>query len=263
MTTRASMSSNFGAAAEDYAKHRAGFPESLFERLASLGLCRAGVTVIDVGTGTGSLGRGFAGRGATVIGIDPDERLMQQARRLDAAAAVSTEYRHGTAERLPLPDAMADVVAAGQCWHWFDPPQAAREFARVAKPGGHVLVAHFDWLPLAGNVVEATEKLIEKHNPEWHLGGRDGFHPESIPHLRAAGFGHFETFSYEVDVPYTPEAWRGRIRASAGVGASLDPEQIRAFDAELGRTLSGSFPGDVLQVPHRVFAVIGESGRAA
>ncbi len=83
------MSINFGAAAEDYAKYRAGFPESFFDRLSGFGLCREGSTVVDVGTGTGTLARGFAKRGAKVIGIDPDERLLQQARRLDTAAGVT------------------------------------------------------------------------------------------------------------------------------------------------------------------------------
>ena len=82
------MSTNFGAAAADYAKFRAGFPESFFDRLSNLGLCTPGTTVVDVGTGTGTLARGFAARGATVIGIDPDERLTAEARRLDEAASV-------------------------------------------------------------------------------------------------------------------------------------------------------------------------------
>jgi hypothetical protein len=108
--------------------------------------------------------------------------------------------------------------------------------------------------------VEATERLIEQHNPAWRFGGGNGFHPESIPHLHAAGFAAFETFSYDVDVPYPHEAWRGRIRASAGVGASLPPEGVSAFDAALARLLETSFPVSVLRVPHRVFAVIATRG---
>jgi SAM-dependent methyltransferase len=254
------MARNFGAAAADYAKFRAGFPESFFDRVTALGLCSPGAVAVDVGTGTGTLARGFAKRGMTVIGVDPDERLTDEARRLDAGASVSIEYRQGTAEAIPLPSAVADLVSAGQCWHWFDAPKAAEEFARVIRPGGHVLVAHFDWLPLPGSVVDATERLIKEHNPAWHFEAGNGFHPESVPHLYAAGFRGFESFSYDVDVPYTPEAWRGRIRASAGVGASLTPEGVQAFDVALQRVLSQSFAGDVLLAPHRVFALIGKAG---
>jgi SAM-dependent methyltransferase len=250
-------SRNFGAAASDYATHRAGFPESLFDRLAALGVGVNGERVADVGAGTGTLGRGLARRGCRVSAIDPDARMLDQGRLLNAEAGVVIDDRVGTAEALPFKDGALDIVAAGQCWHWFDPPAAAREFARVTRPGGRVLIAHFDWLPLPGNVVEATEELIVAHNPVWRMGGANGIHVESLPHLTAAGFEAFEMFAYDVDVAYTPEAWRGRIRASAGVGASLSVEVVRAFDADLERLLAKRFPESILVVPHRVFALVG------
>jgi SAM-dependent methyltransferase len=251
------MATNFGAAADDYARFRAGFPESFFARLLALGVGVSAQIIVDIGTGTGTLARGFARNGCRVTGVDPDERMLDQARRLDEAASVSIDYRIGRAEAIPLPDEMADVVTAGQCWHWFDRPKAAKEFFRVVRPGGRVVVAHFDWLPLPHNVVEATERLIMKHNSKWRMAGGSGIHPESLPHLSAAGFSGFETFSYDVDVPYSPEAWRGRIRASAGIAASLPPAVVQAFDRELAELLKESFPAEVLAVPHRIFAVVG------
>jgi SAM-dependent methyltransferase len=254
---RRQMTTNFGAAAADYARFRAGFPDSLFDRLAAFGIGASGETVVDVGTGTGTLARGFAQRGCKVIGIDPDDRLLDQARQLDQTASVTIDYKIGYAEAIPLADDIADVVSAGQCWHWFDGPKAAREFSRVTRPNGRVVVAYFSWLPLPGNVVEATERLIIKHNPNWHFGGGNGVDFGSLPHLYAVGFSGFETFSYDIDVPYSTEAWRGRIRASAGIGAVLPPAGVEAFDAELALLLEESFPGDALHIPHRVFAIIG------
>ena len=250
------MKINFGAVAEDYANFRSGFPESLFARLALMGIGSEGQKIIDVGTGTGSLGRGFALHGAKVIGIDPDERLLEQAKKLDLAAGVAMVYKVGKVEALPLEDNVADVVSAGQCWHWFKGPIASREIARVTKPNGRIVIAHFDWLPVSGNIVEITERLIMKHNPSWHGSGGNGFHPESIPYLRAAGYDGFESFSYDIDVTYKPEAWRGRIRASAGVGASLSRRGIEAFDAELKHVVNEAFPEQSLLIPHRVFAIV-------
>ncbi|HVT37275.1 MAG TPA: class I SAM-dependent methyltransferase [Nevskiaceae bacterium] len=258
MSTMNPYGRNFGAAAADYARHRAGVPDSLFERLAQLGVGLPRQCITDIGTGTGMLGRGFARRGARVIGVDPDARMLEQARELDRAAGVASEYRVGRAEQLPLDDDALDVISAAQCWHWFQPELAAREMARACRASGRVAIVHFDWLPLPGSLVEATERLIEAHNPKWDLGGGDGFHPESLPYLRAAGFGAFEQFSYEVDVPYTPEGWRGRIRASAGVGASLSPETIAAFDEEHARVIAQRFAGETVLAPHRVFAIVGE-----
>ena len=251
------MSRNFGAAAGDYASYRVGFPNSLFQRLRAFGVGRPDQWIVDLGTGTGTLARGFAVNGSRVIGVDPDERLMAEARRLDQAAGVDVEYRTGTAETIPVDNDTADVVAAGQCWHWFNGKEAAREISRVVKAGGYVVVANFDWLPLPGSVVEATERLIESHNPDWHMGGGNGFHPESIADLWSHGFSEFESFSYDLDVHYTPDAWRGRIRASAGVGASLKPDAVEAFDNDLAQLLKSGFDAEYLQVPHRVFAIVG------
>jgi CubicO group peptidase (beta-lactamase class C family) len=122
-------SRNFGAAASDYATHRAGFPDSLFDRLAALGLGVNAEWVADVGAGTGSLGRGFARRGCRVTAIDPDARMLEQGRVLNAEAGVVIDDQVGAAEALPFDDNALDIVAAGQCWHWFDPLAAAREYA--------------------------------------------------------------------------------------------------------------------------------------
>lgn len=253
------MQIDFGATAHDYARHRAGFPDSLFDRLSAFGVGKAGQSVVDLGTGTGTLARGFARRGCKVVGIDPAAALLEQARRLDAAENLEIEYRTTRAEETGLPNASVDVVSAGQCWHWFDRARAAREVARILRPDGVIVIAHFDWIPLANNVVRATESLIELHNPAWKLAGGLGVHPKWLRDLGEARFRDLETFSYDVAVPYTPESWRGRIRASAGVGASMSEEKVQAFDQALAHLLATRYPGDLLQVPHRVFAVIARA----
>ncbi|MER5749039.1 class I SAM-dependent methyltransferase [Streptomyces sp. NPDC002088] len=249
---------DFGLTAKDYTQHRAGFPPQVVQRLTQLGVETEGRDVLDLGTGTGSLARLFAQAGARVTGIDPAAPLLEQARELDRAAGVEITYAVATAEATGLPDASFDVVAAGQCWHWFDAPKAAAEVWRLLRPGGHAVITHFDWLPLPGNVVAETEQLITTYNPAWSMGGGTGLYPRWLTDLATAGFGSIETFSFDLDVPYTPEAWTGRIRASAGVGASLPQEEVDKFSTELSAILRDRFPGDVLRIPHRTWAVVAD-----
>jgi SAM-dependent methyltransferase len=254
---RAPQTVDFGRTAGDYARHRAGFPPMLFDRLVALGLLRPGADVLDLGTGTGTVARQCAQRGATVTGLDPSPALLAQAQALDAAAGVAVTYVEAKAEATGLPDAAFDLVVAGQCWHWFDRPAAAAEAWRLLRHGGALALVHFDWLPLPGNVVAATEALIVKYNPAWKMGGGTGIYPRWYTDLRSAGYADVSGFSFDVPAPYSHEAWRGRIRASAGVAASLSPAEVETFDAELAAILAADFPDDPLAVPHCVSAVYG------
>ena len=251
------MAVDFGKTASDYATHRAGFPDRFFERLFKDRIVAKGDRVLDLGTGTGTVARGLAKRGCVVTGLDPSEPLMEQAKRLDGEAQISVRYVNGRAEQTGFPDASFEVVTAGQCWHWFDRSQVAREARRVLVPSGHLVIAHFDWLPLPGNVVEASEKLIKVHNPPWDGDDGTGIHPFWFADLSAAGFCEIESFSFDVSVPYTHEGWLGRIRASAGVAASLSADTVERFNTEHREQLARDFPDEPLQVPHRVFAVYG------
>jgi SAM-dependent methyltransferase len=251
------LRADFSKTASDYGRHRAGFPDEFFDRLTAIGILCAGMRALDLGTGTGTVARGLALRGCDVVGLDRSAPLMEQAAELDRGAGVVVKYVNAPAEDTGLPAAEFDLVTAGQCWHWFDRPRAADEARRLLKPGGRLVIAHFDWIPLPGNIVEATEKLIEKHNPRWKLGGGKGIYPDWPRDMAMAGFRSIETFSFDIDAIYTHEAWRGRIRASAGIGASLAPDAVAAFDEELRAMLAKHWPIDPMPVLHRVFAAIG------
>ncbi len=250
------MEIQFGRTATDYGRYRAGFPDSLFDRLAAFGVGQAGERVLDLGTGTGTLGRGFARRGCRVTGLDLSPELIAEARRLDREAGVETRYVIARAETTGLDDDAFDGISAGQCWHWFDRAEAAAEARRLLVPGGWLVIAHFDWLPLPGNVVEATEALILSYNPDWALDGGCGIYPAWPADVAMAGFEDIETFSFDLDAPYSHEAWRGRIRASAGVAASLPAETVARFDDDLAALLLSRFPEEPLAVPHRCFALV-------
>jgi SAM-dependent methyltransferase len=258
------LSVDWSRTSSDYARHRAGFPPSFFARLEGAGLVERGARALDLGTGTGAVALGLAARGMRVVGVDVDEGQLVAARRAAARDGVEIEFRRASAEDTGAPDASAVLVTAGQCWHWFDRGAAAREAMRVLAPGGTIVIAHFDWLERPGNVLEATMELAERHGATLHpVLARcqvRSFYPYWLDDLFDAGFVRIESESHDVEQRYTHEAWRGRMRASALIGATLEPARVEAFDGELAALLSARFP-DPMKVPHRVFVVRAKKER--
>jgi SAM-dependent methyltransferase len=235
------LSIDFGRTAEDYARWRAGFPDAFYDRLPSLGR-----RVLDVGTGTGIVARALLKRGYDVTALDRSRAILEKApgRRIV-----------GRVEALPV--RAFDAVTASMVWTWLDGARAAREIRRALRPGGLLVVAHFDYLPLPGTVVEATEQLITRHNPKGFVGLDYDPHRNAGDHLPTAGFEIVDSFIFEVGVPYTHEGWRGRFRANASIGASLPPDAVARFDAEHAAMLRARFSAEPLSTPHRVCAIIG------
>ena len=251
------MTVDFGPTAADYARYRSGFPPEFFTRLAALGVGLPGQRIADLGTGTGVLARELATAGCVVTGVDVAPELLAQARELDAAAGAEVTYRVAPAEETGLPAGAWDVVTAAHCWHWFDAPRAVEEVRRLLVPGGTVVLCSRDYVLEPGNVCAASEDLILAYNPGWPMAGSPGTHDEWAADLD--GFADLTTFTFDVDVSYTHEAWRGRMRSSNGVGATLSAGRVAAFDDDLARLLREKFPEDPLPVPHRVFAMIARA----
>jgi SAM-dependent methyltransferase len=253
------MTVDFGRTASDYGAYRAGFPGEFFSRVRAMGAGLAGQRVVDLGTGTGVVARGFARAGCVVTGIDPAPTLLREAQRLDAEATVEVSYRIGRAEDTGLEAGSWDVVAAGNCWHWFDRPRAAAEARRLLVPGGALLMCHLSYLALPGNVCSVADALILERNPAWSKVGETGIYPAWTVDAAGAGFVGLETFSFDLIIPYSHQAWRGRMRTSSGVGASLPDPVVADFDAALAHVLAERFPSEPLAIPHRVWALIARA----
>ncbi len=249
------MSIDFGRTAHEYARHRAGFPPMFFDRLVEDGSVHAGDVVLDLGTGTGTLARGLAQRGCEVTGLDHSAPLLAQAAEMDAAAGVRVTQVRARVENADFPAASFDVITAGQSWHWFERPRTAALSRRWLRPGGRLLIAHFDWLPLSGNIVQDTERLILACNPGWTLHSGSGLYPAWLKDVAEAGFADLRTYSFDLDVAYSHVDWRGRIRASAAIGATLDEAKMRRLDADLASMLATRHADEPLAVPHRVWVL--------
>jgi SAM-dependent methyltransferase len=252
---------DFGKTSTDYAKYRAGFPQSFFDRLAAQKLVKPAengappARVLDLGTGTGTIARKLAGAGFDVCGLDIAQNQLDAAAKMAEAEGVSVRFIPGTAEKTGQPDGSFDYVTAGQCWHWFDPAAALAETKRVLAPGGRLVLAYFDWVDDCPPVQEMY-RLRAKYNPSWNVAGvwPFGSYPTGPGSMTFEGMKSVGAFDYTEDVFYTHEGWRGRMRSYSGIGGSLPAAAVEAFDAEFAAVLKDKLPQEPLAVPHRLWA---------
>ena len=119
---------SFDAAVAAYTSGRPSYPEDAVRFLIGT----KPLDVVDLGAGSGKLTGVLVAEGHRVTAVEPLDgmRAALQA-ALPAVRAIA-----GSAERIPLPDAVADAVLVAQAWHWFDPIAASAEVARILRPGG-------------------------------------------------------------------------------------------------------------------------------
>ena len=101
---------------------------------------------LDVGTGPGQLAFYLAGAGFKVTGIDISPGMIARARQTAEQEGLSCDFRTGDAEHLPFKDNAFDVVVTRNLvWTLPDPKTAIREWHRVLKPGGRIIISDGYW----------------------------------------------------------------------------------------------------------------------
>ena len=223
---------NWSLTSSDYERWRPDYPESFYKRLRAFGIGLESQTILDLGTGVGFWARAFARQGASVCGVDISPGQINEARHRATDEGLTVTFSVAPAEETGFATACFDVVTASQCWLYFDASRAIEEVKRLLKPGGHLVTGHFCWVPDHDPVIAATEALIKEHNPDWAGGDWDGQVP-MVPSWSQDDFSLSGHFVYDEAIPFTRESWRGRIRASRGIGATLSSAQVETFDRAL------------------------------
>jgi SAM-dependent methyltransferase len=117
---------SFGTVAELYDRARPSYPPALIDALVA----GAPRRVLDVGCGTGIASALLAQRGASVLGVEVDERMASVARAKGLEVEVATFEAWDAAGR------RFDLVTAAQAWHWIDPGVGAVKAADLLDDGG-------------------------------------------------------------------------------------------------------------------------------
>ncbi len=182
----------FSNRVEDYARYRPTYPPQVLDTIRrECGLTPESV-IADVGCGTGILSRMLCEAGNQVYGVEPNASMLEESRkslrRFDNFKPVL-----GKGEETTLKAALVDIVTAAQSFHWFDPAAARKEFIRILKPGGWVVLLWNERRMDGPAFNVAYEGLLLRFGVDYHK-VRPLWDKHSLPEFFAGSGFRKETF---------------------------------------------------------------------
>jgi SAM-dependent methyltransferase len=236
------VAESFGSDPERYDRTRPRYPQAMVDRIVAAG---PGPDVLDVGCGTGIAARQFQAAGCRVLGVDPDARMAEWARRHGVEVEVEAFEAWDPAGRA------FDAVVAGQAWHRVDPVAGAAKAARVLRPGGRLAVLWNAYQP-PPEVAEAFAAVYRRVLPDLPVFQRamSGLESYSALCARAAdgirqvgAFGDPEQWRFDWDRSCIREEWLDQVPTAAGHG-QFPPAKLEELLAGIGAAIDaggGSF----------------------
>jgi SAM-dependent methyltransferase len=221
------VAESFGTDAERYDRTRPHYPDALVDRIVA---ASPGPDVLDVGCGTGIAARQFQAAGCKVLGVEPDARMADFARRSGIEVEVATF------EAWDLAGREFDAVIAGTAWHWVDPVAGAAKAAQVLRPGGRLAPFHHVFQSPPG-VMEALAKVYRRVAPDspFNLSSQlarsalDAYQPlfaKIADGIRGVGgFSEPEQWRFDWERSYTRDEWLDQL-PTLGALTQLPPDKL-------------------------------------
>ena len=203
----------------------------------------AGVSLLDVATGSGQLALVAARRGLRVTGVDSASNAIAAARGRARSEGLDVTFDEGDAEALPYADATFDTATSLYGAMFAPrPDRVAAELFRVVRPGG--IVAMANWTPdgFIGQMFRVFARFIAPPGmPAPTLWGQEDVVRErfgdGVSHL------HLERVNYRFNYPFPPadvvEFFRKNYGPTTRAFASLDEssgQELRQALVDLWQT---------------------------
>ena len=201
----------FSSRVADYVRYRPGYPTEALTLLRTECDLRSGHAIADVGSGTGFLSELFLKNGNRVYGIEPNP-AMRAAGEEYLASYDSFVSIDASAEATSLENSTIDFVTAGQAFHWFESAAARREFQRILKPTGWVVVMYND-RQMDSAFANAYEELLVKYGTDYQR-VRESYPESQTMHEFFAG-GSVSQHSVPNEQILDWDGLAGRLRSSS------------------------------------------------
>lgn len=201
----------FSSRVANYVRYRPGYPPEIVELLKKeCGLTRDSI-IADIAFGTGIFTRILLEDGNRVIGVEPNDDMRRAGEEFLAQYSRFTSVT-GTAEATTLPDHSVDIITAAQAAHWFDCESASREFHRILRPGGWLVLVWNDRRLDATRFARDYENLVITYGTDYLEVRHQGANRSTDALF---GSSSFQVREFEMRQEFDYPALEGRLLSSS------------------------------------------------
>ena len=122
-----------------YTRYRPDYPEEIFTFLEQELQLNPAMTLADIGSGTGLFSKHLLAKKYKVFCVEPNNEMRSYAEKL-LGAYPGFISKNGTGEQTTLENQSVDGIFVAQAFHWLNAEAAKKEFSRILKPGGRIVI---------------------------------------------------------------------------------------------------------------------------
>lgn len=203
----------FSDRVDNYVKYRPHYPAALYDFLREKGIVAPHHVIADIGCGTGISAKLFLERKHTVYGIEPNSDM------LNAASIYLSDFSGfrsvtAPAEQTGLPAQSVDLVLCAQAFHWFDQQACKKEFQRILKPEGKVLLVWNDRRTPDQGFLRSYEDFLRLCGTDYKEVNHRNVQDKNV---FTTFFGHsdFEEARFDNHQDFNFEGLKGRVLSSS------------------------------------------------
>lgn len=210
----------------NYVKYRPDYPREIVAYLTANGVLNANSVIADVGCGTGISTRMFLENGNPVLGVEPNQAMRGAA--VEYLAEFS-DFRpiDGRSDATTLGDDSVDMIVSAQAFHWFEPDATRREFERILKPNGSVVLIWNERSLDADEFHVDYEALLLRYATDYGTIRHENITGDE---LKAFFRRDYETATFANEQVFDFEGIKGRMLSSSYMPSESSPSYQQVVD---------------------------------
>jgi len=224
----ADSTKRFSIRARHYAQYRPCYPQDVLAALRDECGLTAESKIADIGSGTGLLAEMFLRNGNTVFAVEPNPEMRNSGEKL-LEKYPGFRSIDGRAEETALPDGIVHFIISGQAFHWFDPENCRKEFSRILRPNGTVMIVWNERDTRVTPFMVEYEALLLRHVPNYpEINYRKVYEESVAEFFEPFGF-RSRTFRYRQQLDH--DGTTGRLLSSSYTPYVGHPNYIPMLEA--------------------------------